>query len=146
MSAADLRSVLADPAHSGAYFIDARDTESMAQAGAALDYAVLRVDLADCQDKADLMQRFAAAGQFPEWFGGNWDALADALGDLSWRPAPGYLLLIEHAGDWRAAHGEDFDTLLDILNEAAFRWAQARSAFWALLPFPGELLSALEDD
>ncbi|MGW2997195.1 barstar family protein, partial [Streptomyces sp. NPDC001193] len=28
----------------------------------------------------------------PSWFGGNWDALADALIDLSWLPrAPGRL-------------------------------------------------------
>jgi hypothetical protein len=146
MSATDLRSILADPAHSGAYFIDARDTESMAQAGQALDYAVLRVDLADCADKAALMQRFADAGQFPEWFGGNWDALGDALADLSWRPAPGYLLLVEHADGWRASNGEDFDTLLDILNESAFRWAGNNIAFWALLPFPAEQLAALEED
>lgn len=146
MSATDLRSILADPAHSGAYFIDARDTEAMAQAGAALDYAVVRVDLADCADKDMLMQRFAAAGRFPEWFGGNWDALADTLVDLSWLPAPGYLLLVEHAGAWRDAHGEDFDTLLDILNEAAFRWAEEKTAFWALLPFPTEQLAALEGE
>lgn len=145
MSAVDLRAVLADPAQSGAYFVDERDTEAMAEAGAALDYAVLRIDLAECPDKAELMERFAAAARFPTWFGGNWDALADALADLSWRPATGYLLLIEHARDWRAAHAEDFDVLLDILNEAAVRWGEQGTAFWALLPFPAELLAALED-
>lgn len=144
MNTAELRNVLADPEHSGAYFIDARDTEAMAEAGSALDYAVLRVDLADCPDKGELMKRFAAAGGFPTWFGGNWDALADALGDLSWRPAEGYLLLIEHAGDWRAANGEDFDMLLEILNEAAFRRAEDGIAFWALLPFPADQLAAFE--
>jgi len=56
MNTTELRSVLADPEHSGAYFIDARDTEAMAEAGSALDYAVLRVDLADCPDKAELMK------------------------------------------------------------------------------------------
>ncbi|WP_446686701.1 barstar family protein [Pseudofulvimonas gallinarii] len=26
----------------------------------------------------------AAVFRFPEWFGDNWDALADCLADLSW--------------------------------------------------------------
>ncbi|HEY0505583.1 MAG TPA: barstar family protein [Lysobacter sp.] len=145
MSAVDLRSILGDPEHSGAYFIDVRDTGAMAQTGAALDYAVLRVDLAECTDKACLMRRIASAGGFPDWFGGNWDALADALRDLSWRSAPGYLWLIENAGPWRATNAEDFDTLLDVFNEAAFEWARENVAFWALLPFPGDQLTTLED-
>ena len=144
MNTTELRNVLADPEHSGWSCNGRANRVSMAEAGSALDYAVLRVDLADCPDKGELMKRFAAAGGFPTWFGGNWDALADALGDLSWRPAEGYLLLVEHAGDWRAANGEDFDMLLDILNEAAFRRAEDGTAFWALLPFPAELLAAFE--
>ncbi|GAA5067592.1 barstar family protein [Lysobacter panacisoli] len=145
MNAADLRSILADAEHSGAYFIDERDTGAMAETAGALDYAIVRVDLTGCDDKAGLMQRIATAGRFPEWFGGNWDALADTLRDLSWWPAPGYLFLIENAAQWRGANGGDFDTLLDILNEAAFEWARQNVAFWALLPFPGDQLTALED-
>ena len=64
---------------------------------------------------------------------------------MSWRAAPGYVWLIENAADWRDANGEDFDTLLEILNEAAFEWAHNDVAFWALLPFPGDRLTALED-
>lgn len=145
MSAVDLRSILADPEHSGAYFIDVRDTEAMAGTGQALGYAVLRVDLADCLDRAALMQRIAQAGRFPDWFGANWDALSDALRDLSWQAAPGYLWLVENAGAWRQANAEEFDMLLDVFNEAAFEWARQGVAFWALLPFPGDQLTALED-
>jgi RNAse (barnase) inhibitor barstar len=145
MNAADLRSILADAEHSGAYFIDERDTDAMAQTAAALDFAVLRVDLAGCTDKADLMARLAKAGGFPDGFGANWDALSDVLRDLSWRPAPGYAWVIENAAQWRAAHDGDFDTLLDIFNEAAFDWARADVAFWALLPFPGDQLTSLGD-
>lgn len=145
MNAVDLRSILADAEHSGAYFIDIRDSAAMAQTGDDLGYAVMRVDLSGCADKAALMQRLAQAGGFPDWFGGNWDALTDALRDMSWRAAPGYLWLVENAGDWRAANTEDFDTLLEVFNEAAFEWAREGVAFWALLPFPGDQLTALED-
>ena len=89
------------------------------------------------------MERLAAAMRLPTWFGGTWDSLADVLGDLSWQPAVGYLLLIEHAADLRDASPDDFDTLLEILNEAAFRWAEDDRPFWAILPMP---TAALPDD
>ena len=145
MNALDLRALLADPLRSGAYFVDERDTAAMAEAGAALDFVVARADLSEDADKAAVLARLGAALRVPGWFGGNWDALADSLGDLSWLPAPGYLLLVERADEWREADGGGFDTLLAILNEAATDWRQRNVAFWVLLPLPAETLRQLED-
>lgn len=144
MNAVDLRSVLADVEHSGAYFVADSDTEAMAEAGAALGYTVVRIDLAGCTDEACLFARFAEALRFPGWFGHNRDALADSLGDLSWLPAAGYLLLIAHAGDWRAGVGDKAAIVLEILNEAAAAWAAQGVAFWAILPLPAAELAALD--
>lgn len=143
MNAVELRALLADPAQAGAYFVDASDTEAMAQAGAALEFAVARIDLDGCIDKAELLKRVSAALGFPDWFGHNWDALADSLEDLSWLPAAGYLLLLERAQDWQAQAGDDAATLLDILNEASAQWAEARKPFWALFPMPSDRLDAM---
>ena len=143
MNALDLRSVLADVDHSGAYFVADSDTAAMAEAGAALGYTVVRIDLAGCTDEACLYARFADALRFPDWFGHNRDALADSLGDLAWLPADGYLLLIEHASAWRAAAGADAAIVLEILNEAAAGWASRSVAFWAILPLPAAELDAL---
>lgn len=144
MIPADLRELLVEPLQARAFFIDARDTQAMAAAGAALDFAVARVDLAGCRAKADALARIGKALQFPGWFGANWDALADCLGDLSWLLAPGYLLLIENSSEWRVAGREDFDTLLAILNEAALEWRERNVAFWTLLPLPPDELEQLE--
>ena len=144
MNAIDLRALLADPVQSGAYFIDDRDTAAMAQAGTALDFGVARIDLAGCGDKTELLARLARGLRFPSWFGGNWDALADSLGDLAWWPAPGYLLLVEQVGGLREADDDTFATLLSILNEVAEDWRERNVAFWALLPLPAEALAALE--
>ena len=94
-------------------------------------------------DKAELLRRIAAALSFPDWFGHNWDALADSLEDLSWLPATGYLLLLERAQDWQTQAGDDAAALLDILNEASAQWAEARKPFWALFPIPSERLDAI---
>ena len=144
MNPTDLRALLAEPLQSGAYFIDERDAAAMAEAGAALDFAVARIELGDCEGKPAVLARIGASLRFPDWFGGNWDALADSLGDLSWWPAPGYLLLVEHVGPWRDADPGQFDTLLAILNEAAADWRERNVAFWALLPVPAEMLAQLE--
>ncbi|MBW3551611.1 MAG: barstar family protein [Proteobacteria bacterium] len=118
----------------------------MAAAGATLEFAVARIDLAGCTDKAVALDRLARALRFPAWFGGNWDALADCLGDLGWWPAEGYLLLIEHVWQWRAQDRAEFDTLLAILTEAAMEWAGRGKAFWVLFPLPADQLAALEPD
>ncbi|QQQ01248.1 barstar family protein [Lysobacter enzymogenes] len=136
MSATDPRELLADPAQAGAYFIDARDSQALADAATELGFALARVDFAGCRDKDDALARIAAGLRFPEWFGGNWDALDDSVNDLSWWPAPGYLLLIERAGAWQAAHADDAATLVEILGDAAQDWAKTRVPFWALLPLP----------
>lgn len=136
MSAIDPRELLADPAQAGAYFIDARDARALTDAATELEFALARVDFSDCTGKDDALERIARALRFPAWFGGNWDALNDSVNDLSWWPAPGYVLLIEHAGAWQAQHSDDAATLIEILNDAAQDWAKARTAFWALLPLP----------
>jgi len=56
-----------------------------------------RVELAGCSDKAEFLARIAAALGFPAWFGHNWECIFGLPHDLSWRPALGYVLILEHA-------------------------------------------------
>ena len=129
-----LRTMLADPAMCGVYAVPDDTNVDYLEAARALDFADVGVDFAGCTGKDDALARMAAALQFPDWFGGNWDALADSLADLSWLAAPGYVLLLEHIAAWRAADPIGFETLSDILDEASVRWARDRIPFWALLP------------
>lgn len=85
--------------------------------------ALVTIELAGCRTKAELLSRAARAMRFPPWFGHNWDALADCLMDLSWLPAPAYVIELQHLGDLRAAAPEVVATLLEILAEAAAYWA-----------------------
>jgi hypothetical protein len=82
----------------------------------------VRVDLSGCGDKAEFLARVAAALDFPAWFGGNWDAFFDCLTDLSWRPAAGYVLILEHTDDLRRDAPESLDTALAILADTAEAW------------------------
>jgi hypothetical protein len=89
----------------------------------------LEVDAATVDDKASLMSALARGLAFPATFGANWDALADSLQDLSWRPASGYVLHLKNGQGLRAALGPDWVRLLDVLRTTAEYWAQRRKPF-----------------
>lgn len=132
----ELGALLADTSQAAAYFVDVRDRAALVEAANALGFHVAAANLEAVDDKHALLHAIAAALEFPGGFGANWDALADSLGDLSWLPAPGYVLLLDHCADLREAAPEDFDTLLGILDEAAGEHAGQGVPFWALLPLP----------
>lgn len=87
------------------------------------DFALLEADIASAHGKGEVLAELARAIKAPDWFGHNWDALADALGDLSWCPASGYVLLL---------HGEypGEETLADILEATAEFWRKQGKPFW----------------
>ena len=120
---------LSDPARSGVYRVTRADEVRAALRGAAL--ALARVDLGQ-----PVFEAFSRALDFPDWFGGNWDALEDCLTDLSWRNAPGHVLLLEG--------GEDLGMLPDVLASAAQFWAGQGRPFFAVFVDPHRRLH-LED-
>ena len=126
---------LSDASKSGVYRASRTDEIVDAAQGSALQ--VSRIRLSGAGDKQALMQRIAGALQFPEWFGANWDALEDCLGDLSWSRAGGHVLLFEGAADLPA---DERGILLDILASAAANWMERGRPFFAVfLDGPAEL-------
>lgn len=108
------------------------DPQPLAPALAAAEeagWAVVRLDLDGVRSKAALMRRCADALRAPEWFGGNWDALADVLVDLSWLPpAPGRLLVVSSWRGYAAERPQDWETLREVLEEAVDFWREAEGA------------------
>ena len=132
--------LLVDPARAGICFVDTRERDAMADAALASGLKVVTVDLSAVRDKHTLIDAIAAALEFPPESGHNWDALADSLGDLSWLPAEGYLLLLDHVGAWRTAEPDQFATALEILDDAARTWSAQRVPFWTLVPLSAQAL------
>ncbi|AWZ16954.1 barstar family protein [Streptomyces sp. ICC1] len=104
------------------------DQQPLAPAVAAAEEAgwtVLRLDLDGVRGKAGLMRRCAGVLRVPEYFGANWDALADALADLSWLPdAPGRLLAVTSWRGYAGERPEDWETLQEVLEGAAEFWRE----------------------
>lgn len=72
---------------------DAALIESVEKSGVS----VMECDLSDVHDADGLFSAVSEAMQFPEYFGGNWDALDECLGDLDWLPSSGFVLLAKGA-------------------------------------------------
>lgn len=87
------------------------------------DFVLFEADIATAHGKGEVLAELARAIKAPDWFGHNWDALADALGDLSWQKAPGYVLLLrgEQPGD---------EILDEILKQTVGYWRLQGKAFW----------------
>ena len=129
---------LTDPHRAGVFFVTGEDLATVEAAVGDAGLLVRRIDLRGCEDKASLLLRLAKALDFPAGLGRNWDALDDALRDLAWLPASGYVLLFDGASELRDADETSFDTVLEILDEAATDWADHDVPFWAFLALPEE--------
>ncbi|MEV8534052.1 barstar family protein [Streptomyces sp. NPDC051211] len=105
------------------------DPHPLAPALAAAEqagWAVVRLDLDGVRTKARLMDACAEAFALPEWFGRNWDALADCLTDLSWLPeVPGWLVAVTRWEGLAEARPRDWEVLREVLEEAAAYWREA---------------------
>jgi len=94
-------------------------------------WRMFHVDGSTVVDKRSFLAAMAAGCGFPAWFGQNWDALADALADLSWAPAPGYVLLFDQSQRYRA-HA-DWTLVSEIFDEVVGRWAREITPFFVLV-------------
>ena len=130
---------LSDAKRSGVYRVTGSAEIEDAVRGTRLDLAA--VDLRDVEDKQALLERLAQALAFPEWFGGNWDALEDCLCDLSWRPGEGHVFVLR-AGVQLPA--DDFGVLVDVLAASGAFWAERGRPFFAAFVDPQHELALPE--
>ena len=125
-----------DASHGGIFFVTSEDLEPLAEAAGMQGLRVCRISLADYTDREALFDRLTQALRLPADFGRKWDALADSMRDLSWLKATGYILLFDRAEAMRDANEDDFDTLLDILEESVDYWQEAESPFFVFFALP----------
>jgi hypothetical protein len=90
------------------------------ESGCEQDDFVLRVPAGICS-KVELLAALASAGHFPDYFGGNWDALQDCLRDLSW--ISNRKVVVVHSD--LPLHGTPVEcrTYLEILHTTLSDWA-----------------------
>ena len=133
MSDIHLQHVLTNTAQAGVYHLPQTDRQQIIDAAKAKSFATFRVNLAKAGNKDQLLAGIAKAMKFPEWFGHNFDALADCLTDIAWKPAEGYLVLLEHCDGIHGNAEADFVTTLQVFERAANEWREEGIPFWCLV-------------
>lgn len=120
------------PEQSGVYLAPA-DTSALRLAATRGKLAWMEIDSGEARNKSQFLTECARDLEFPDGFGGNWDALADCLQDLSWRPAPGHVVLWRGASRIASAVPGDFATALEIFRDTATYWKERDRVFIVLL-------------
>ena len=81
------------------------------------------LDGTDVEDRRAFLVSCVESFELPEWFGMNWDALDEALGDLALESVPGVVVLWPGWGEFAEAAPRDFAVALDVLHGAVRTWA-----------------------
>jgi RNAse (barnase) inhibitor barstar len=118
-----LSDILADCKDSGVYLLEG--TTAVSQAKELVErhgLAFLVLDGKTIHGKDEFLKQAAATLQFPDYFGGNWDALADCLTDMSWHQASGFVILYNDFNPFAEKARDEFRVALDIFRESTEFW------------------------
>lgn len=88
-----------------------------------------------CKTPAGVFNEFARALEFPDYCGRNWDALEECLVDLEWLTATGYIVLITDAQSVIPDDDEEYETLLEVLNNVGEKWSKGQTPDGRRAPF-----------
>ncbi len=125
----DLCARLQDVKEAGVYRLSC--PLAILEANVALSGLTLfEVDIAAAHSKGEFLAAMAQVLVAPDWFGHNWDALADVLGDLSWHPSAGYVLLL-CGGDVKLGLSDaDHEIVTNIFTDTVSYWKSQNKPFW----------------
>lgn len=87
------------------------------------------LDLRGVRDKAAFLERCAEIFRLPGHFGGNWDALHEALRDLAGEGSPGAVVHWRNGAELALRSPETVSTALEILQDAALYWGSSGRTF-----------------
>lgn len=129
-----LSDMLKDPVTSGVYLLEeSPSVEHLEKLAGERGWAFFHLEGQDIRDKDQFLKLAALALRFPEYFGNNWDALADCLTDMSWHETGGFVILYDHFDSLAEHSPRDFEMALDIFKESAEFWHNRGKALFVLL-------------
>lgn len=129
-----LDALLAELLEPGIYRYDGdSDPEAVEAHLAELGWRGFNVDGRLTYDKQSLLEQMAGAMAFPGYVSRNWDALEEAVRDLSWASGNGFLITYDYPQVLAACQPADWQTLLAILNNAIAEWYSRGKSMVVLL-------------
>ena len=138
-----LQKLLAAPGFAGVYHLPHSDRKALKQATQALRFGWLQADLDGLRGIAAVLAKFGGDLRLPDWYGANYDALADCLTDLGWNDAPGYVLHVAGADSLHAHDETAFATLNEVFAAVIDHWRETGIPFWVFYDLRADGLAAL---
>jgi len=80
------------------------------------------LDLRGVSGKAALLEAWGESVEVPQWVGRNWDALDEAVRDLSWARAERYVVIVTGGGELASVEAKSWQMTLDILRTGVAEW------------------------
>ena len=101
-----------------------------------------------CNTKEKLFDEFAAAFQFPDYFGENWDAFNECINDLDWISAKGYFIFISCFDLFLKSYEQDLKIFVEVMEAAGKSWTNAENenANWEKLSTPFHIILHAEKE
>ena len=112
----------------GIFLLARQDLPALRQAADELEQAFFSVDLGSARNVPGFIKALKRDLDFPDWFGGNLDALHDCLTDFSWRPAPGYVITLDGSETLRA-NPTSFAIFNEVLVSVIEWWQEKKTPF-----------------
>ena len=113
---------------SGLFRLESKDLPALQKAANELNMGFFSVDLQNARNVPGFIKALKRDLSFPNWFGGNLDALHDCLTDFSWHPAPGYVIALIGSDSLRA-NPTSFATFNAVLSSAVGEWQKRSTPF-----------------
>ncbi len=101
----------------------AATVDELEQLADALGWRCIPLDGTEVADKDAFLEQCAVSFGLPEWFGMNWDALEECLGELD-LDTEGVVVLWSEWAEFAEAEPADFAVALDVFMSAAHAWRE----------------------
>ncbi len=95
------------------------DAQVMVKAARALGLTLFKVDCEKAKSKSAVLRAIASAVDFPEYFGGNLDALLDCLTTTVLDQDAGAVMVLQHLHTQEPGLAEHVGDILDVFSDAA---------------------------
>lgn len=138
-----LASLLRHTRHAGVYHLPASGRPTLKVAAETAGFSFVDCNFGATPELGSALDKLGHCLQFPDWYGGNLDALNDCLTDLSWRDTPETILLISGCDELRANLPEAFDALLSVFAAAIDFWRENRHPFWVFIDMRADGIATL---
>ena len=106
-------------------------------------WQLFHVDGQTVTNQAEFLQASAQAMRFPDYFGGNWDAFADCLIDLSWCPPRKSILLYTQPENFAINSPSQWTTAREILAAAVEYWQNTDTPLYIVFQSDSSIFNIL---